>query len=357
MDLSCIINGIKLDNPLMPASGPLVGDYEKMKMLERFGVGAMVSKTISTKAANVPRPCIYGTNNYIMNCELWSEYGPDVWFSDIFPKYKNESNIPLIISLGYSKEDMQYLVPLLDKYADAFEISTHYVGKDLTIIGETVKTIRKNTSKPFYMKLSPHMPDPIAFCRVVKENGANGVVATNSLGPTMAIDLETRSVKIGNDYGIAWSSGPAIKPISLALVNIVKEAMEDFTVIGVGGIKTAEDVLEFLLVGADAVQMLSSALIYGKDLYKKIIEDLPRVLKKYGFNSVEEVIATKLNKVNISFKPIFPKFNNKRCSKCGLCSNICPYLAISMNDYPVLNEKKCFGCSLCKWRCPVKAIY
>ena len=324
MDLSTNIAGIKLKNPLMPASGPLVGDYEKMMILEGFGLGCMVTKTISTIAADVPRPCIYGEKDMIMNAELWSEYPPEYWLNEALPKLKRELKVPLIVSVGYTKEDMERLIPLLDPYADAFEISTHYVGKYLSVIGETVKTIRSHTTKPIFMKISPHIPDPVAFAKTVRDNGASGIVAINSLGPTMKIDIKNRKVLVGNDKGEVWTSGPVIKPLALAIVNKIKSAIPDLTVIGVGGISSAEDVVEFLLAGSNAVQMLSSAMLKGKDLYEKIIKDLPQVLEKYNFSSVEEVIKTELSKGSIKFTPDNPVIDHEKCTKCGLCTKICP---------------------------------
>jgi dihydroorotate dehydrogenase (fumarate) len=356
MDLSTNIAGIKLKNPLMPASGPLVGDYEKMMILESFGLGCMVTKTISTIGADVPRPCIYGEKDMIMNTELWSEYPPEYWLNEALPKLKRELKVPIIVSVGYTKEDMEKLIPLLDPYADAFEISTHYVGKDLSVIGETVKTIRSHTTKPIFMKVSPHIPDLVAFAKTVRNNGASGIVAINSLGPTMKIDIKNRKVLVGNDKGEVWTSGPVIKPLALAIVNKIKSAMPDFTVIGVGGISSAEDVVEFLLAGANAVQMLSAAMLKGKDLYEKIIKDLPQVLEKYNFSSVEEVVQTELSKGSIKFTPDNPVINHEKCTKCGLCTKICPYFALSLEDKVVVDKEKCFGCSLCESKCPVHAI-
>lgn len=357
MDLSTKIAGIKLSNPLLPASGPLVGDYEKMMTLAGFGLGGMVTKTISVEGANVPRPCIIANKDSIMNAELWSEYPLEDWLNDILPKLKKDLDIPLIVSVGYTKEDMEQLIPVLDPYADGFEVSTHYVGKDLTIIGETVKTIRKNTKKPVFMKVSPHIPDPVAFAKVVRENGASGVAAVNSLGPSMKIDIANRRVLVGNDQGEVWTSGPAIKPVALAIVNKIKSAMPDFTVVGVGGIATAEDVVEFLLAGADAVQMLSAAMLQGKDLYEKIVKDLPKALEKYNFSSVEEVVNTTLQKGQVKFEPDNPKVDEDKCVKCGLCEKVCPYFAIKVEEKVNVNTDKCFGCGLCESKCPTKAIY
>jgi dihydroorotate dehydrogenase (fumarate) len=243
----------------------------------------------------------------------------------------------------------------LDPIADAFEISTHYVGKDLNVIAETVRTIRANTEKPVYMKISPHIPDPIGFATAVRNAGATGIVAINSLGPTMNIDIESRKIIYGNIDGYAWTSGPMIKNLALAIVYMIKQAMPDFTVIGVGGIKSADDVIEFLLAGASGVQMLSSALLIGKDLYSKIIDDLPKALEKYGFESIEEVRAIILDKT-ISYTPKVPVVDHEKCTSCKLCEKICPYFAITYTTKIVMDPEKCFGCELCISKCPVKAI-
>ncbi|MBT1248582.1 MULTISPECIES: 4Fe-4S binding protein [unclassified Thermosipho (in: thermotogales)] len=355
MDLSTELSGIKIQNPVMPASGPLVGDYEKIKFIDSTGVGAIVTKTISTKAAEVPRPCIYGENDFAMNAELWSEYPSEKWLEEFLPRLKKELSKPLIISAGYSKEDMKQLIPKLNEFADAFEISTHYVGKTYETIGEIVKAIRDNTDKPIFMKMSPHIPDPIKFTEVALKNGANGIVAINSLGPTMKIDIQNRKILIGNEKGQVWLSGPAIKPVALAIIKILRDAFPEITIIGVGGIKNADDVIEFLLAGADAIQLLSSALIFGKDIYEKIINDLPKKLEKYGFNSVKEVKETKLTH-KVKYIPKHPKVNNKKCTLCKLCEKVCPYFAITIDKKVNIDIKKCFGCGLCESRCPTKAI-
>ena len=359
MDLSTKFDGLVLKNPLMPAAGPLVGDAEKMLWLNHTaGLGAIVAKTISTKMAHIPHPCIVGDNNAIYNCELWTEYSKEKWINEFLPAYcKEKGDTPLIISVGYTKDDMEVLIPQLDKFADAFEVSTHYVGNDLKTLGETVKAIRSLTKKPIYMKISPHMPDPQGFAKTIKENGANGVVAINSLGPSMVIDVEKRSMLAANDKGFVWMSGPAIKPIALATVYTIKQAEPSLTVIGVGGISSAKDVIEFLLAGASACGMLSAPMLKGKDLYVKILADLPKELEKYGFKSVQDVIDTQLVK-DVKYEAELPIVDTNKCVHCGLCARNCPYFAIEMNEakIPVFDSDKCFRCGLCASRCAVKAI-
>lgn len=355
MNLRTTFDGLILANPLMPASGPLVGDLEKLMFMRDAGCGAVVTKTISSELPDVPKPCIYGDRHFVMNSELWSEHHYSLWEERILPAYAEKKDRPLIISLGYKKEDMELLVPIFDRFADAFEISTHYVGTDLSVIERTVRTIRRHTEKPVYMKISPHIPDPAAFARAIKESGAQGVVAINSLGPTMKIDSRKRRIRYGNEQGFAWTSGPAIKNLALATVYRIKQAEPSLTVIGVGGIASADDVIEFLLAGASAVQMLSAALIKGKSLYQKIIADLPERLKENGFMSVDDAIKTTLRS-DVSYRASVPELIEKKCIRCNLCVDVCPYFAIEMKDVITFDADKCFECGLCVTKCPTGAI-
>jgi dihydroorotate dehydrogenase (fumarate) len=355
MNLTTKFDGLLLANPLMPASGPLVGDAEKLAFMVREGCGAIVTKTISTHAPKIPKPCIYGDREFVMNSELWSEHPLETWVNEFLPAFWKTKDRPLIVSVGYSQADMEVLIPALDSFADAFEVSTHYVGTDLSVIQNTVRTIRNRTRKPIYMKISPHLPDPEGFAKAIVAGGANGVVAVNSLGPTMKIDLMNRRIVYGNESGFVWTSGAVIKNLALATVYKIKKAMPSLTVIGTGGISKAEDVLEFLLAGADATQMLSGALLKGKNLYSKIIADLPQALEKYGFSSIEDVKKTRLSNP-VSYDPFFPVLNPEKCTKCELCVRVCPYFALSMKDRITVDEGKCFSCGLCIAKCPTGAL-
>lgn len=358
MDLTTQLGSLLLANPLLPASGPLTGDAEKLLWMASQGLGALVTKTVSSEAAVVPRPCIAGGKDWLRNAELWSEFGPDRWASDFLPSVRRGTKAPLIVSVGYTEADLRTLVPRLDPWADAFEVSTHYVGSDLGALARTVDAIRASTMKPLFLKVSPHIPDPVAFARTAVDHGATGVAAINSLGPTVAIDLGRRAVAWGNPQGEFWTSGPAIKPLALALVRRIKQAVPECVVLGTGGVQSAEDVLEFLLAGADAVQMLSAALIKGKDLYAKVLAALPGALERYGFGSVAEVRASGLSTWEPRWTPRLPVVDKASCTRCGLCERVCPYFAMKApkNIAAKADADACFGCGLCESRCPVGAI-
>lgn len=352
MNIETRLLNFKLKSPLMAASGPLTSTKENILFFNKIDAGALVTKTISSKGAIVKKPCIYAEKNMVYNSETWSEDSPEKWINEILPAIVKEKNKPLIVSVGYNIDDFNYLIPKLDKFADIFEISTHYIKSDL---GDVVRTIRNNTDKPIFMKLSPHISDYIGFTQTVLDAGATGIVAINSVGPGIKIDLNSRRLMLGTDSGEVWVSGPAIKPYALQRVRALRNHFKDIAIISTGGVNNAEDILEFLLAGADSVQMLSSALINGKSLYEKILNDLPKALDEYNFNSIEEVKNTKLlDRVEEVNK--YPVIDMDKCIKCLKCVDVCPVFAWEYNKVFTLDKDKCIKCGTCESRCPVSAI-
>ncbi|MDP3387961.1 MAG: 4Fe-4S binding protein, partial [Eubacteriales bacterium] len=291
-------------------------------------------------------------DNTIYNTELWSEYPVGRWSDQILPELKKVISKPLIVSVGYTASDMAVVVPKVNAFADFFEVSTHYGMDEL---GHLVDKICSLTDKPVFVKLSPHIQDYIAFVEKAVEHGAKGVVAINSLGPGMIVDLKSKSVTIGVDGGKSWISGPSIKPIALHRVANIRKAFQDLPIIACGGVEKAEDVLEFILAGADLVQMLSSSMIKGRDLFDKIVIDLPVLMARYGIDSIEELRNTTLNTTPIG-KGGYPSVDDNICTMCRLCVRICPEMALSLDSNIQLDRERCICCGLCQSRCPVGAI-
>lgn len=352
MSLTVKFLGVDFKNPLIPASGPLVGTLENLLFFNDSEIGGIVTKTISVEGAEVPKPCIVASKHTVYNTELWSEFHHSEWVDNILPALKKVQKKPLIISIGYTSKDAEILIPKLDKFADMFEVSTHY-GKDE--LKPLITTIRKYTDKPLFIKLSPHVEDYISFVKEALKYGATGVVAINSVGPGLVIDLKRKSVKLGLDGGKSWISGPAIKPIALNRVMNIRKEFPDLPIIATGGVENANDVLEFILAGADLVQMLSTALINGRKTYNTIVKKLPEVMKKYDIDSIEN-----LRKTDLSLKPQGlggnPIVDHDKCIQCMLCVNICPETAMSFTDKIECNKNLCVSCGLCESRCPVEAI-
>lgn len=351
MSLKVELLGKTFENPLLPASGPSVGSLHSLQFFNQSKIGGIVTKTISIEGADVKKPCIVAKNNIIHNTELWSELPLVTWVDDILPKLNQELKKPLIVCAGYTAEDFEISIPKLEPYADFFEVSTHY-GKDA--LKSLVTKICSLTDKPVFIKLSPHVTEFIEFIETAVSCGAAGVVAVNSVGPGVVLDLNKRAVTIGVNDGVSWFSGPAIKPVALHRVMKIREAFPDLPIIACGGVATAEDVLEFVLAGADLVQMLSSALVKGRGLYDKIVDDLPKVMKKYRIDSIAS-----LRKERLKTTPLgnggYPVITEV-CTLCNICVNVCPEFAMSHTDRIINDKERCIRCGLCESLCPTHAI-
>lgn len=352
MKLGVDLLGVHFDNPLLPASGPSVGSLHSLEFFNDSKVGGLVTKTISIEGADVPKPCIVGNSHTVYNTELWSELPLTEWSNDILPAFREIQKKPLIVCAGYTSDDFKKSIPKLEPFADFFEVSTHY-GKDS--LNELVSSICSLTDKPVFIKLSPHVTDYIEFIDIALKAGASGVVAINSVGPGVCIDLNNRALTIGTKDGHSWVSGPAIKPIALQRVMSIRKHYPNLPIIACGGVATAEDVLEFILAGADLVQMLSTALINGRQTYNQIVDDLPSKMEKYNIESIESLRNTPLE-IAVKGKGNYPVVNHDKCVLCHRCENICPEIAMEQVEVIINDPERCIRCGLCESRCPVGAI-
>jgi hypothetical protein len=130
-----------------------------------------------------------------------------MWFEEFLPHNKKSSSLPLIVSLGYSPEDLRKLVPLFSRFADAFELSTHYVADDPSLMKELVSAVKEGTDKPVFLKFDPSVPDPAEMAKAVQDSGGDGIVAINSLGPVYPLDGGC-IVRFWEQDGFGWYAVP-----------------------------------------------------------------------------------------------------------------------------------------------------
>lgn len=355
-DLRVNICGMELKNPVMPAAGPPVRDGKCVLKCAEGGAGILVSKTISVKGAEVPRPCMQEIPGGFLNTELWSELPPEQWIEHEYDICR-KAGLPLIISLGYTAEEIEILVPKIAPFADALEISTHYIGKDIQPIVNSLNAAMKS-KKPVFMKISPGIPDVGAYAKRLEEEGASGFVAINSVGPSLHIDIESGLPFIGSKTGYGWLSGKSIKPIALRHVYEIANAVS-VPVIGVGGITTGEDAIEMMMAGASAIQICTAAILEGPYIYGRVVNEINNWLEGHSYDSITEIIgltSKKMKDREFSTSAVFPQIKKDLCIACGRCMKSCAYQAISIEDRAYIDKSKCFGCGLCFSRCPKKAI-
>ena len=249
-----------IQEPHSAGGGPPSKDGATLEAAANGGAGGLVTKTISVQPAEVPRPCMAEIRGGFLNTELWSE------LSERAVDRKRvqtgaRHGLPVIVGLGYTAAQIRELAPLVKPFADALELSTHYVGNNITPIIDALCAAKEAVDVPVFMKLSPH-PNIQEIALALEEAGADALVMINSFGPCLGIDLETGLPLMGSKDGFGWLSGAAIKPLALRCVYDAARAVK-IPVIGVGGVSNGRDAAEMLMAGASAVQVCTEAILRG----------------------------------------------------------------------------------------------
>ena len=298
MDLHVTLPGLHLKNPIIPASGcfGFGREFARLYDLSILGGIAIKSATPHTRFGN-PTPRVAETPMGMLNAIGLQNPGVDVIMEKELP-WLAQFDTEIIANVAGASED-EY-IEVIKKLNDnavvkAYELNISCpnvkhggigLGTDPKLAAHITKLAKEAAEKPVYVKLSPNVTNIVEIAKAVEEAGADGIVLINTL-MGMRLDLKTGKPILANKTG--GLSGPCVKPIAIRMVYQVYEAVK-IPIIGVGGITCAEDVLEFLYAGAQAVEVGAQNFV---DPYccQKIIEDLPQVLKKYGLNSLEEAVG------------------------------------------------------------------
>ena len=298
-DLSVTLSGVKLDNPIIPASGTFGFGYEFTDFYDINCLGSISLKGTTKEPRygnNLPR--IAECERGLINSIGLQNPGIDKVISEELPKIRKVFKKPLIANIsGFSLEEYVHCCEKIDK-AEQIEIIELNIscpnvrhggmafGTSPEAAREVTEAVKKVTTKPLYVKLTPNVTNIAEIAKACEMGGADGIVLVNTfLG--MRIDLKTKKPVIANKMG--GFSGPAIFPIALRMVYQVFEAV-NIPIIGVGGIEKAEDVIEMMLAGATAVEVGAANLV-NPYACKEIIEELPKVMEKYKIEKLTDIIG------------------------------------------------------------------
>jgi dihydroorotate dehydrogenase subfamily 1 len=354
-DLAVEVCGLRLRNPILPAAGPPVRDGAALLACAAGGAGGLVAKTISTRPAEPPLPNMAEIPHGMVNTELWSELPPEQWLEREYAIARG-AGLPLIVSLGYTPDEIAELAPRVRPFADAVELSTHYIGEDPAPMVGAVRAAKAALDVPVLVKLSPHGHDMGHAARLAAEAGADGIVAINSFGPVLALDLETARPLLGGPTGHGWLSGPALKPLAVRCVREIARAVE-LPVIGVGGVTRGTDAVELMMAGAAAVGICTAAIIRGPEVFGKVAGELDAWLDVHGHATAAEISGMALTRGWPAAGPGVPFIDSDACNDCGICITSCVYGAIHVVDGRVaLEGERCARCGLCVTRCRRDAI-
>ena len=298
-NLSVNLCGIELDNPIIPASGTFGFGYEFAELYDINVLGTFSFKgTTKDPRFGNPTPRIAECTAGMINAVGLQNPGVEKVISEELPKLSKCFNKKVMANVsGFAVDDYAYTCEKLDKCEQVGWLEVNVscpnvhgggmsFGTSPEAAAEVTRAVKAVTTKPVIIKLSPNVTDIVSIAKACEEAGADGISLINTmLG--MRIDLKTRKPVIANKMG--GFSGSAIFPVAVRMVYQVANAVK-IPVIGMGGVTTAEDVIEMMLAGATAVQVGAANLI-NPYACRDIINDLPKIMEKYNINNLSEIIG------------------------------------------------------------------
>lgn len=297
--LSVELCGIELDNPIIPASGTFGFGYEFAELYDINCLGTFSFKgTTKDPRFGNPTPRIAECSMGMLNAVGLQNPGVEAVINEELPKLKPVFHKPVMANIsGFSVNDYVYTAQKLDAEEQVgwleINISCPNVhgggmsfGTDPDAAYEVIHAVRQLTKKPLIAKLSPNVTDITAIAKACEKAGADAVSLINTL-LGMRIDLKTKKPVLANTTG--GLSGPAVFPVAVRMVYQVHKAVS-IPVIGMGGVSSAEDVIEMMMAGASAIE-IGAANLVDPFACPKIIEELPAVMDKYGIENLTDIIG------------------------------------------------------------------
>ena len=299
MGLNVSLCGIELDNPVIPASGTFGYGYEFADLYDINCLGTFSFKgTTKDPRFGNPTPRIAECPGGMINAVGLQNPGVEKVISEELPKLKKVFHKPVMANVsGFSVADYAYTCEKLDKEEQVGWLEVNVscpnvhgggmsFGTEPCAAAEVTRAVKAVTRKPVIIKLSPNVTDIVSIARACEDAGADGISLINTmLG--MRVNLRTRKPVIANTMG--GFSGPAIFPIAVRMVYQVAKAVK-IPVIGIGGVSSAEDVIEMMLSGATAVEVGAANLV-NPFASRDIVRALPEAMKKYGIQNLKDIIG------------------------------------------------------------------
>lgn len=390
VDLSCEICGVPLENPFLLSSSVVASNYEMTARAFEAGWAGAAFKTICLMDIREASPrfsavktsdgAFYGFKNIeqLSDHELEENLN---FFRDLKKNYP--SKVILASIMGRNEEEWAYLAKVVTEAgADVIECNFSCpnmetkntgvdVGQDPDTVRRYVQAVRRGTKIPILAKMTPNLADLRPAARAAIEGGADGIAAINTIKSITNVDLDsyTTSPTVNGRSMVGGYSGVAVKPIALRFISDMSKdpVIKGHHISGMGGIETWRDGLEFILLGAESLQVTTAVMLYGY----RIIDDLVMGTKIYmaerGVRRISDLTGLANDKVvendEIERETIvYPRFLRERCVGCGRCYISCQdggHQALKFDSdsrKPVLIPDQCVGCHLCVLVCPNEAI-
>ena len=296
-DLRVRIGDIELKNPIIAASGTFGYGIEFEDIVHLDRLGGLVVKGISVEPmTGNPPPRLYETSAGMLNAIGLQNIGAQAFLEEKLPALREKKNVVVFANVfGYTRTDYEHTIEILNQGEGiaAYELNVScpntaqggmIFGTDPQSLDEVVRTAKRVAARPLIVKLSPNVTSIGLMAHIAEEAGADAISLVNTF-VAMAIDAETRRPRIANVTG--GLSGPAIKPIALRMVYEASKAVK-IPVIGMGGIVTGVDVVEFMLAGASAVQV-GTASYFDPVATEKLVEELTEYCREHRIERISDL--------------------------------------------------------------------
>ena len=382
------ILGIDFENPFLLASAPPTALIESIDIGLEMGWGGAVLKTITPDDLEMieasPRYAVLKDKKNIIgfqNIELLSHKTIKYWCDGIkFLKQKHPHKVIIAsIMAPVNKTAWQDLVKTFnDTPADAFELNFSCphgmpekgigmaIGTDAQISATITKWVKEVAKKPVFVKLSPNVSNISSITWAVEQAGADGLAAINTVQGFMGFDLKTLTpnLNVNGKTSYGGCSGAIVRPIGLRCVAQMRQTSA-LPILGMGGISTWEDAVQYMLVGSDAVQVCTEVMLNGYKIIGPMLKGLQNYLEEKGFKDISELkdkaIPFISSHKDLPKTPLaYPQIDHTKCGRCGKCVSICmesEHQALQLNDGNIIVDKsRCEGCGLCHLVCPAGAI-
>jgi dihydroorotate dehydrogenase (NAD+) catalytic subunit len=376
--LSTQVGSIKLQTPLLLASGYLTETPEFFLKAKSYGCSGMVTRSlkerISPERTQVPAPRYAVFNQESMlNCE-WGNERPWTDWRDYGVNRVKKTGCPIIVSLsGRDLDGCKNLIQAFDDIGvNAYEINiscSHSgvlhgnLNVDILHLQQLMEEVRGITSTPVWIKLS-YSSVLIEMAKQAEAMGADAIICTNSIGPGMLIDTGSAKPKLGIKGG-GGVTGKAVFPIALWCVHQLSQALT-IPVVGCGGVFTADDVIQMLMAGACAVQLYTAPALHGPAVFKQIMAGMRKFfIANQQYSSVKDLIGLALSATEEhKFSSPRPVIIEEKCTGCKICLHACAFDALEIIPRRNQNRGKtllvaaindnCNSCNACVGVCPPK---
>ncbi|HTR23121.1 MAG TPA: dihydroorotate dehydrogenase [Terriglobales bacterium] len=296
-DLRVRIGDIELKNPIIAASGTFGYGIEFEDIVHLDRLGGLVVKGLSVEPmTGNPPPRLYETAAGMLNAIGLQNIGAQAFLEEKLPALRDKKNVVVFANVfGYTRTDYEHTIEILNQGEGiaAYELNVScpntsqggiVFGTDPQLLDEVVRTAKRVSARPLIVKLSPNVTSIALMAHVAEEAGADAISLVNTF-VAMAIDADTRRPRIANVTG--GLSGPAIKPIALRMVYEASRAVK-IPVLGMGGITTPVDVVEFMLAGASAVQV-GTASYFDPVATEKLVEELTEYCREHRIGRIADL--------------------------------------------------------------------